>query len=123
MHIEITLDVNDPATMLTFWSAVLAYDLEAEDRFDAQDRVYWSLVDPAGRGPRLVIQRVPEPVTTKSRLHFDVHEPDIEAAADRAVALGAARLDEAPITEVGTSWIRLADPEGNVFCFVPERRP
>lgn len=122
MHIEIALDVNEAPRMIAFWSAVLGYDVEDEGRFDAPDRVYWSLVDPTGRGPRLVIQRVPEPVTAKPRLHIDVHETDIEAAADRAVALGAARLDEAPITEVGTAWIRMEDPEGNVFCFVRERR-
>ncbi len=122
MHIEIALDVNDAPRMIAFWSAVLGYDVEDEDRFDAPDRVYWSLVDPTGRGPRLVIQRVPEPVTAKPRLHIDVHEADIEAAADRAVTLGAVRLDEAPITEVGTAWIRMEDPEGNVFCLVRERR-
>ncbi|MFZ9986800.1 MAG: VOC family protein [Candidatus Nanopelagicales bacterium] len=122
MHIEIALDVNDPATMIAFWSAVLGYAVEDEGRFDAPDRTYWSLVDPTDRGPRLVIQVVPEPVTAKPRLHIDVHEPDIEAAAARAVALGATRIDGSPVVEVGTSWIRLADPEGNVFCIVQERR-
>jgi predicted enzyme related to lactoylglutathione lyase len=122
MHIEIALDVNDPAMMIDFWSAVLGYDVEDEDRFDAPDRVYWSLIDPRGVGPRLVIQRVPETVTAKPRLHIDVHEPDIEAAVERAVALGATRIDDSPVSEVGTSWIRLADPEGNVFCIVQERR-
>jgi predicted enzyme related to lactoylglutathione lyase len=122
VHIEITLDVNDAPHMIGFWSAVLGYDVEDEGRFDAPDRVYWSLVDPSGRGPRLVIQRVPEPVTAKPRIHIDVHETDIEAAAERAVALGATRLDGSPIAEVGTAWIRLEDPEGNVFCIVQERR-
>jgi predicted enzyme related to lactoylglutathione lyase len=117
------LDVNDPATMIAFWSAVLGYEIEDDGRFDAPERVYWSLVDPSGRGPRLVIQRVPEPVTAKPRLHIDVHEGDIEAAAARAVSLGARRLDPSPVVDVGTSWIRLADPEGNVFCIVQERRP
>jgi len=123
MHVELTLDVNDPRAMIDFWSAILGYAVEDEGRFDAPDRVYWSLVDPTGRGPRLVIQRVSEPVAAKPRLHIDVHEPDIEAAAARAVALGANRVDDSPIVEVGTAWIRLADPEGNVFCIVQERRP
>ncbi|MFM1965927.1 MAG: hypothetical protein RL134_1652 [Actinomycetota bacterium] len=122
MHIEIALDVNDAPRMIAFWSGMLRYVVEDEGRFDAPDRVYWSLVDPTGRGPRLVIQRVPEPVTAKPRLHIDVHEPDIEAAAARAVELGATRIDDAPVVEVGTGWIRLEDPEGNVFCIVQERR-
>jgi predicted enzyme related to lactoylglutathione lyase len=122
MHIEITIDVNDPAKMIAFWSAVLGYELEDEGRFDAPDRTYWSLINPDGRDPRLVIQRVPEGVTAKPRIHIDVHESDIEAAAARAVKLGATRLDATPVVEVGTSWIRLTDPEGNVFCIVQERR-
>jgi len=123
MHLEIALDVNDPERMITFWSQLLEYTLEDDVRFTESDRVYWSLVDPTGRGPRLVIQRVPEPVTSKPRLHLDVHVPDIEAAATRAVTLGAERVDAKPVVEVGTAWIRLNDPEGNVFCFVRERRP
>lgn len=121
MHIEMALDVNDPVRMIAFWSAVLGYVLPEEDRFDTPDRIYWSLVDPTGAGPRLVIQRVPEPVSAKSRLHIDVHVPDIEEAAVRAVGLGAERIDTEPVIEVGASWIRLLDPEGNVFCFVNER--
>ncbi|MEK9737290.1 MAG: VOC family protein, partial [Candidatus Nanopelagicales bacterium] len=77
MHIEMALDVNDPVLMITFWSATLGYDVPEEDRFDTPDRVYWSLVDPSGLGPRLVIQRVPEPVTAKNRLHIDLHVDDI----------------------------------------------
>ena len=124
MHVELALDVNDPERMITFWSQILGYVAEEEDRFDVDaDPVYWSLIDPAGRGPRLVIQRVPEPVSAKTRVHIDVHVPDIEASADAAVALGATRNDDTPIAEVGAAWIRLTDPEGNIFCFVHERRP
>ena len=122
MHVEITLDVNDPTRMIAFWSQVLGYVVEDEGRFDEQDRIYWSLADPAARGPRLVIQRVPEPMTAKTRVHVDVHVPDIEAEATRAVSLGAVRVDAEPIQEVGASWVRLTDPEGNPFCFVEERR-
>ena len=121
MHLELTIDVNDPERMIGFWAGVLGYELEDQDRFDDPDRIYWLLTDPAGSGPRLVIQRVPEPVTAKTRIHIDVHVPDIERAAAEAVAMGATRVDAEPISEVGASWIRLTDPEGNLFCFVLER--
>lgn len=121
MHIEFTLDVNDPERMIDFWSRVLRYELEEQGRYDDPDRIYWLLVDPSGRGPRLVIQRVPEPVTAKTRVHIDVHVPDIEVSASEAVTLGATRIDVSPIEEVGAAWVRLTDPEGNLFCFVRER--
>lgn len=121
MHIELTLDVNDPETMIGFWSQVLRYDVLEHGRYDEPERIYWMIADPAGRGPRLVIQRVPEPVTCKTRVHIDVHVPDIEVSASEAVTLGATRIDVSPIEEVGAAWVRLTDPEGNLFCFVRER--
>jgi len=120
VEVFLTLDVNDPERMIDFWSAMLDYTLEGEERFDAPEQVYWSLVDRAGVGPRIVIQRVPEPVSTKTRLHLDIRVPDMESEADRAVSLGAQRIDVTPLTEVGTTWIRLTDPEGNVFCIVAQ---
>ncbi|MFM8504040.1 MAG: VOC family protein, partial [Acidimicrobiaceae bacterium] len=79
---------------------------------------YWSIADPNNNGPRIVIQRVPEPVTAKTRIHIDVHVDDIEAEAKRAVELGAKRVDTEPMNEVGATWVRMLDPEGNPFCFV-----
>lgn len=122
MHLEFTLDVNDGPRMVEFWSSVLNYVVESDERFDEPNPVYWSLVDPAGRGPRLVIQRVPEPPSAKTRVHLDVHVDDLDRAAADALARGATRIDDEPIREVGAEWIRLADPEGTVFCFVRERR-
>ena len=77
-------------------------------------------VPPQGEtGPKLVFQRVPEPQTaTKNRLHIDIVVGDeIEAEVDRLVGLGASKRTEL-IEEVGTSWVVMADPEGNEFCFV-----
>ena len=118
MHLEVALDVSDPAPMIAFWAALLDYELPSEPRFEVPDRTYWSLVPRSGDGPRLVIQRVPEPRAGKSRLHFDIHVSDIEAEAERARTLGAVRVDRVPITEVGSIWIRMEDPEGNLFCLV-----
>jgi predicted enzyme related to lactoylglutathione lyase len=120
MHLEFTLDVNDPARMIAFWTALLRYELQDEPRFEGVEQTYWSIIDPSGHGPRIVIQRVPEPVTCKTRLHLDLHVADIEAEALRAVSLGAIRVDTQPVREVGETWIRLSDPEGNLFCIVHE---
>ncbi|MFM8903190.1 MAG: VOC family protein [Actinomycetota bacterium] len=118
MAFEITLDVNDPEKMIKFWSAVLNYELRDPARYHDANQRYWSIADPNNNGPRIVIQRVPEPVTAKTRIHIDVHVDDIEAEAKRAVELGAKRVDSEPMYEVGASWVRMLDPEGNPFCFV-----
>ena len=70
-------------------------------------------------GPKLVFQQVDDPQTeTKNRLHIDIIVGDeIEQEVVRLEGLGARRLTEL-IAEVGTSWIVMADPEGNEFCLV-----
>ena len=108
-HVELVVDCADPDRLADFWAAALGYE-----RFGAAGQ-YRSIVDPDGEGPKLIFQQVPEPKTTKNRVHIDVHAEDIETEADRLVALGATRLDDT-IDEVGTAWIPMADPEGNELC-------
>ena len=121
MSFVITLDVNNPKLMINFWSGILRYELDSADQFEDPEQIYWYLVDPADKGTRLLIQQVPEPVTAKSRIHIDVHVDDIEAEAERAINMGAKRVDPTPMTEFGATWIRMLDPEGNHFCFVLNR--
>ena len=121
MAFEITLDVNNPELMINFWSSILRYKLVDAVRYHDPKQIYWSLVDPNNNGPRLIIQRVPEPVTAKTRIHIDVCSDDIEADAKRAIEKGAKRVDDKPINEVGATWVRMLDPEGNPFCFALNR--
>ena len=72
---------------------------------------------PNGRpGPKLLLQQVPEAKTTKNRMHLDIDAADIEGEAARLEALGARRVADDQQHEHGTSWILMADPEGNEFC-------
>ena len=72
---------------------------------------------PEGRAPSLFFTAVPEARSGKNRLHLDLIVGDrIEAEADRFIGLGATRVSDGPIEEGGTSWIVLADPEGNELC-------
>ena len=107
--------------MINFWSSILRYKLDDVARYHDPKQIYWSLVDPNSNGPRLIIQRVPEPVTSKTRFHIDVCSDDLEADAKRAIALGAKRIDTQPMNEVGATWVRMLDPEGNPFCFALNR--
>jgi predicted enzyme related to lactoylglutathione lyase len=62
------------------------------------------------------LQGVPEPKHDKNRLHLDIVVPDLEDAVERAIELGATRVDER--RTVYTWFVVLADPEGNLFCLV-----
>ena len=102
------------------WSDFLTSINVPEDQWDSG----YAVVDPAGEGPRLFFQKVPEPKSTKNRVHLDLNVgggPDVplgqrravvEAEAQRLIALGATfvRLDE----DEGFH-ISLLDVEGNEF--------
>jgi predicted enzyme related to lactoylglutathione lyase len=109
-QVAIVLDCADPDRLADFWAAALGYDLLG------RAGTYRALVDPDGRGPKLILQGVDEPKTVKNRCHIDVHVDDIDAEADRLAGLGATRLRDAAFEEHGTRWIAMADPEGNELC-------
>jgi len=110
-NIDIVIDCADPETLADFWAEALGYTKAG--LFDP----YFVLVAPERAFPPVILQRVPEPKTTKARIHVDLRVPGIEAAAQRLEALGARRIDIGQGPEPG--WIVMADPEGNEFCVCP----
>jgi catechol 2,3-dioxygenase-like lactoylglutathione lyase family enzyme len=114
MRLVYVLDCGDPETLADFWTAALGLRRE---RFHPP---YLCLVDPAGRWPDLLLQRVPEPKSGKNRMHLDIQVVDAAAAAQevrRLSGLGAAVLVE-PHDDDGYLTTVLADPQGNEFCVI-----
>ena len=74
------------------------------------------IIDPDGVRTGLLFIRVPEPKSTKNRLHLDLRPsgPRDEEVA-RLLALGATIVDDRRKPD-GTGWAVLADPEGNELC-------
>ena len=136
--VQVVLDCADPGAQAEFWAAALGYVVQPppsghdswpdflrelgvpEER--SNDRS--ALVDPDGAGPRVFLQKVPEPRTVKNRVHLDVQVgaglgPDerparVAAEVDRLLCLGATRLRS--YEEMGEHWVVMQDPEGNEFC-------
>lgn len=77
-----------------------------DDAVDAAD----SVVDPAGAGPRIWFQQVPETKVVKNRLHLDLRR-----GGGRTVSLAERRervlAEEARLVEAGAIRLRLHDPE------------
>ena len=140
-EIQVTFDCGDPAALAGFWAEVLGYriqspppgfdswdaaleamDIPPEHRNDAS-----ALIDPAGAGPRIFFQKVPEGKSAKNRVHLDVRAaphattddrmPALEAECSRLVALGASRRERRePDPPLQAGHIVMQDPEGNEFC-------
>jgi predicted enzyme related to lactoylglutathione lyase len=110
-RLGLVLDCREPEKLAAFWSGALGYE-----SVGAAGN-YFLLLPPEGQaGPQLLLQSVPEPKAGKNRMHFDIHTPDIELEAARLLELGATRAGQQPLSEHGTSWILMHDPEGNEFC-------
>ncbi|MFG2782761.1 VOC family protein [Streptomyces prunicolor] len=145
IHWKLVIDAADPHAQADFWAAALHYEpednsalvqqllkmgaLPAAATVDFHGRpAFRDLMavrhpdDPydkdrgTGLGRRLLFQRVPEPKTTKNRLHLDLHPgPDNrEAEVERLTGLGASVLRR--VTEPAGAWVVMTDPEGNEFC-------
>lgn len=147
--LQLTIDCTDPQKMVTFWSQALGYVPEPPPAGHATWRAYWtaagvpeselpagagdvpeSIIDPAGRGPRVWFQQVPEPKTTKNRWHFDLKTgggPDVpldirtqrvKTTVERLVKAGATVLRIKDQPDAGFYATALQDPEGNEFDVV-----
>ncbi len=149
MTIQVTFDCSDSEALSRFWAQTLGYVIPAPpgtelapgaDPFEAWHEFLrenqvpeetWNdssaAEDPAGIGPRLYFQRVPEGKVVKNRVHLDLRGAPglsgearmnaLEAECERLVALGASRLrrfEADPPLESG--FIVMQDPEGNEFC-------
>jgi len=108
----LTFDCADPVRVATFWAAALGWPLD--DDSDATG-AYISISDPSGKRAGMDFQQVPEPKTTKNRLHLDVRPSGSMAEeVERLKALGA--TERGYIDEGGSFWTQMRDPEGNEFC-------
>ncbi|MFC9690378.1 VOC family protein [Kribbella sp. NPDC056951] len=102
---DLCIDTNASSPMVAFWADVLGLTVPADNPTvllgDTPEKTIWMNV-------------VPDPRTTKNRVHLDVHTSSI----DDLVAAGATVQGEHP------HWTVLTDPEGGEFCgFVRERVP
>ncbi|WP_075301304.1 MULTISPECIES: VOC family protein [unclassified Pseudonocardia] len=131
--LQIALDATDPHALARFWAAALGYEVEDHTEIvtgllaaghltddevltDGDRAAFCDVATCRGPGPRLFLQRVPEPKTAKNRIHLDLQVGPEAAPAEieRLVALGAevawVTSDRGPVNTT------LRDPEGNEFC-------
>lgn len=139
VKVQVVMDCHDPDSLAHFWADALGYELDAppegfsswQDWLRAQGipESEWNsasaIHDPAGVGPRVYFQRVPEKKVVKNRVHLDLNvgggrsAPEeerrrrIDAEAERLAGLGARRLRS--FNERGEYWVTLQDPQGNEF--------
>lgn len=138
-RVQVTFDCTDPDRLARFWAEALGYQLQSPPQgFDSWEDFLreqgipeeeWNnasaIVDPERIGPRVYFQRVPEPKSTKNRVHLDLNQgkretpPEerrrlVDEAVERLKGLGASELYR--YEQQGEYWVTMSDPEGNEFC-------
>lgn len=103
------LDTPDIEKLASFYAELTGWDIASRD----ED---WITVRSPSGNDDIAFQLAPDHVAPRwpgqdhpQQFHLDLQVDDIQAAANRAVGLGATRLGE------GATWITLADPAGHPF--------
>lgn len=115
---DVVFDCSKASALARFWAAVLDdYDVRPYDDEEIARLAEAGLTpetDPVvfvdGPGPNICFQEVPEPKSTKNRVHLELVAGDRRSEVERLIGLGASRYHE------GDGWTTLQDPEGNEFC-------
>ena len=76
-RIGLVFDCADPEQLAEFWSAALGCTTLGGAGS------YVLLVEWNGPLPKLLLRRVPEPKTTKTRMHLDIECPDVAGESAR----------------------------------------
>jgi hypothetical protein len=111
LGITIDCGVGEMDLLAEFWASALGYERVLADY----------LIDPDGVRPRLVLQVVPEPKTTKNRWHLDLYVEGLDARAPKVellIRLGAIELHHVDTVTYGYTnvFTAMTDPVGNEFC-------
>lgn len=110
----VTIDCLDPIRMSTFWGMLLGMAVSNEH---GDDPGWATLGSRSGPTPRLTFQRVPEPKSTKNRIHLDVQVADIDRGRQQVEDLGGKWSGIRYDYDEGVVLVML-DPEGHEFCLV-----
>jgi len=64
---------------------------------------------------------VPDSKVIKNRLHFDLRPDNQNTEVVRLEKLGAKKIEIGQSIYPDTTWVVMADPEGNEFCVLSSR--
>jgi predicted enzyme related to lactoylglutathione lyase len=107
----LTLDCGEVGPVADFWAAMLGYDVVASGDGYAMLRGPEGAAIGFGEVPDYEPPAWPNERGSK-QFHLDLAVDDLDAAAERAVELGASLADPQP----GETWRVLIDPAGHPFC-------
>jgi len=110
----IVVNATDMNRAAEFWSRALGY--RKPDGIGDDDQ-FAKLLDPAGTGPAVLIQRTRGIPADAAPVHIDLYTSERDQHVERLVDLGATRVDDWNYPDEH-AFIVLRDTEGNEFCVI-----
>ncbi len=118
----ITIDAHDPLALAQFWAEALGWKI-GEEVNEIEVWIERELGDPKNTGfPDILFLKNSTPKSGKNRLHLDLRPDDQVSEVARLEKLGATKIEIGQSTDPDTTWVVMADPEGNEFCVLRERQ-
>ena len=111
----ITIDCKDTAEISQFWESVLGWKVTYVDETGAMLENSIKLEN-GEKFPPMLFYKNPDQKSVKNRMHFDLSPDDQAAEVLRIEALGGKRIEIGQSADPATTWVVMADPEGNEFC-------
>ena len=117
----ITVDAHDPRALAEFWAEVLGWKI-GEGVNELEVWIERELGDPKNTGfPDILFLKNSDVKNVKNRLHLDLRPDDQDTEVRRLEKLGATQIEIGQSADPDTSWVVMADPEGNEFCVLRAR--
>jgi predicted enzyme related to lactoylglutathione lyase len=111
----ITIDSKDTIAISKFWEAVLGWKVTYVDETGAMLENPIKLED-GEKFPPILFYKNPDQKIVKNRMHFDLQPENQEVEVKRIEELGGKRIEIGQSADPATTWVVMADPEGNEFC-------
>ena len=113
LHIQsLTIDSRSPYELARFWAGALYGSLTGEPG----DECVVSVPLPHGGNLELLFLAVFDSKEVKNRVHLDFRPDNQAKEVARLEELGASKVDVGQNSDPDTTWVVMADPEGNEFC-------
>ncbi len=111
----VTIDSHDPHLIAKFWADLLNWKITESFELGAM------LENPDNETSDqkflpILFYKNPDEKVVKNRIHFDLQPDNQELEVARIEKLGGKRIEIGQSLDPNTTWVVMADPEGNEFC-------
>lgn len=111
-----TIDCHNPKALSEFWAQALNWKFDG-NATENEAYIERNLgADNTDGYPDLLFIKTPDQKSSKNRVHLDLRPENQMEEVERLEKIGATRIEIGQSSYSETTWIVMADPEGNEFC-------